>query len=240
MEHFSFLPVNEVALKFKSKKEIYDLLTTEWDIYLPPLGDIHYKFIAQIIWGEKLYLKCKEVKDCKVPHFKTLSVGWMLEFAKENTDIEQFLPDFNYQNFPNREWLWNLLNTVLEDRFKEFIRTKQLERTQYIMEKKEMKVRALREFIKIFKDSQSISTQNGRSHFLIKGLGNKKCGNHIKNSKGQLIDAHSEIETLNNNITNLEEKLSKLQDIENENKVHKDKLAKLYDLEMINSDGEPK
>ena len=134
MEHFSSLPVSEVALKSKSKKEIYDLLTTEGDIYLPPLGDTHYKFIAQIIWGEKLYLKCKEVKVCKVPHFKTLSVGWMLEFAKENTDIEQFLPDFNYQKFPNREWLWNLLNSVLEDRFKEFIRTKQLERTQYIME----------------------------------------------------------------------------------------------------------
>ena len=31
-----------------------------------------------------------------------------------------------------------------------------------------MKIRALPEFINLFKDSRSTSTQNGRSHFLIR------------------------------------------------------------------------
>ena len=130
------MSISEVALKTKSKKEVYDLITTEGEVYLPPLGDTHYKFISQIIWGEKLYLKCGEGKVCKVPHLKTLSVGSMLEFARNNTNIDEFLPDFNYQKLPNREWLWNLLNTILGERFREFIQSKQQERTEYIMEKK--------------------------------------------------------------------------------------------------------
>ena len=121
MEEFSEISINEVALKSKSKKDIYDLLTTEGNIYLPPLWDTHYKFISQIICGEKLYLKWSEIKVCKVPHLKSLSVGVMLEFARNNTNIDEFLPDFNYQKQPNREWLWNILNSILGERFKEFI-----------------------------------------------------------------------------------------------------------------------
>ena len=223
MEDFSIMPISEVALKTRSKKEIYDLITTEGEVYLPPMGDTHYKFISQIIWGEKLYLKCGEVKVCKVPHLKTLSVGSMLEFARNNTNIDEFLPYFNYQKLPNREWLWNLFNIILGERFREFIQSKQQERTEYITEKKEMKVRALPEFIKLIKDSKSISTQKGRSHFLIKGLGNKKWGNHAKNSRELLVDAQKEIEELNANITNMEEKLVKLQEVEIENQKHKDK-----------------
>ena len=234
------MSISEVALKTKSKKEVYDLITTEGEVYLPPLGDTHYKFISQIIWGEKLYLKCGEVKECKVPHLKTLSVGSMLEFARNNSNIDEFLPDFNHQKLPNREWLWNLLNTILGERFREFIQSKQQERTEYIMEKKELKVRALPEFIKLFKDSKSISTQKGRSHFLIKGLGNKKWGSFSKNSRELLTGAQKEIEELNANIMNMEEKLVKLQEVEIENQKHKDRLAKLYDMEVIDSDGEAK
>ena len=102
MEEFSVISINEVALKSKSKKEIYDLLTTEGNIYLLPLWDTYCKFISQIICGEKLYLKWSEIKVCKVPHLKSLSVGVILEFARNNTNIDEFLPDFNYQKQPNR------------------------------------------------------------------------------------------------------------------------------------------
>ena len=84
------MTVNEVALKSKSKKEVYDLMITMGDIYLPPLGDTHYKFISQIMWGDKPYLKCLKVKVCKVPHLKTLNVAYLIEFTKENTNIDEF------------------------------------------------------------------------------------------------------------------------------------------------------
>ena len=69
------------------------------------MGDTHYKFIYQIMWGDKLYLKCSEVKVCKISYLKTLNVADLTEFTKENTNIDEFLPDYNYHKQPNREWL---------------------------------------------------------------------------------------------------------------------------------------
>ena len=106
-------------------------MTTEGDIYLSPLGDTHYKFISQTMWGDQLYLKCSEVKVCKVPNLKTLNVADLIEFAKENTNIDEFLPDYYYQKQPNVEWLWNILNRVIRERFKDFIKQRQLEETVF-------------------------------------------------------------------------------------------------------------
>ena len=177
---------------------------------------------------------------CKVPHLKSLKVGTKLEFAKDNTKINEFLSDFNDQKHPNMEWFWNVLNTVLGERFKGFIQAKQDERTESMMEKRQMKIRALAEFIKLFKDLRSTSTQNCRSHFLIKILGNQKWENHTKSQREKLDNAAKDIENLNFSIEKMEEKLAKLQDIRLENNRHQDKLAKLYELELIDRDGDSK
>ena len=82
---------------------------------------------------------------------------------------------------------------------------KQQERIDNIMNKRDMKIRALPEFIKLFKDSKSTSTQNGRTHFLIKAMGNKKWGDHHKNQRERLADAEKEVESLNINIAEIED-----------------------------------
>ena len=64
----------------------------------------------------------------------------------------------------------------------------------------------------------------------------KPC-QELKRAIGWCIE---KIEELNANITNMKEKLVKLQEVEIENQKHKDKLAKLYDMEVIDSDGEVK
>ena len=144
------------------------------------MGDTHYKFISQTMWRDKRYLKCSEVKVCKVPHLKALNVADLIEFAKENTNIDEFLPDYNYQKQPNREWLWNILSRVIGERFRDFIKQRQQEMTDYILDNKKIKIRALPEFIKHFQDSTSISTHNGRTHFLTNLFGNKKWGIILK------------------------------------------------------------
>ena len=117
---------------------------------------------------------------------------------------------------------------------------RQQERTEYILDKKQMKVRALPEFIKLFQDSTSISTHKGRTHFLINSLSNKMWGNYPKNKNEKLWDAEKEIELLRLGLKRVEEKLTSMENIEKENDKHKAKLAKLYELEVIDSDGEPK
>ena len=57
MDSFTSMSINEVGLKSRSKKEMYNLLTIEGEIYLPPAGDTHDRFLSQIMCGDKKYLK---------------------------------------------------------------------------------------------------------------------------------------------------------------------------------------
>ena len=43
----------QLGVKGKSKREIYNILATEGKVYLPPYKDSHYKFISQVLVGEK-------------------------------------------------------------------------------------------------------------------------------------------------------------------------------------------
>ena len=52
----------------------------------------------------------------------------VLSFAESKTNIHEFLPDFEYDKLPNREWFWNVVNTLIHEDFVEYISTKVNER----------------------------------------------------------------------------------------------------------------
>ena len=45
------ITINDIALHAKSKKEVYDVLTIEGGIYLPPIIDANRKYVQNIIRG---------------------------------------------------------------------------------------------------------------------------------------------------------------------------------------------
>ena len=143
------MDVNQVALKSKSEKEAYGLMRTQGNIFLPPFGDTHSKFISQITWGDKLYLKCSEVRVCKAPHLKTLNVEW-IEKAKENTYIDGFCLIIFAWNIQYRMAV-KYHQYKIGERFRAFIMQRQQQTTDYILDKKQTKIWALPEFIKLFK-----------------------------------------------------------------------------------------
>ena len=57
MQEYSEIAVSHIGAEFRSKKEVYDLLTTEGGHYLPPLVDAHYKYISQILVVDKKTMK---------------------------------------------------------------------------------------------------------------------------------------------------------------------------------------
>ena len=118
--------------------------------------------------GDKQYLKWNEIRVWKVPQLKTLSVGAILEYARRETDIDKFLPNYEYRKLPNRDWLWNIVHTIMGDRFKEFIQLKLAERADRIAKSKMTEFITQQEFIHLFKKSNLISSQSGRTHFLVK------------------------------------------------------------------------
>ena len=57
MERRDKITVSDLAAKFKSKAELYNFLTREGEIYLPPKQDSTQKFLREVMSGRKLYIK---------------------------------------------------------------------------------------------------------------------------------------------------------------------------------------
>ena len=171
MNHYAEIQISQIGLKSRSKKEVYDLLWNEGDIYLPPIRYAYHKFISQVIIGEKKLLKCSAIKVCRVPHLKHLRVEDLLAFGAKHINIDDYIPLYNYHKLPNREWLANVLNTLVGQKFKDFTEEKICARVKHIVNKKKLNVMALPEFINIFKKTKNISGEKGRSHYLIKASG---------------------------------------------------------------------
>ena len=89
MEEFSEIPIQQVGLKWRSKREVYNILITEGGCYLPPLADSNYKYISQVLVGDKKVIKWKDVKVCSVPHLKGLAITELIEFTLKMTSIFQ-------------------------------------------------------------------------------------------------------------------------------------------------------
>ena len=53
-EKLTNIDVREMALKSTKRAEIYKVLTTTWEIYLPPVDQINSDFIREILSGDKL------------------------------------------------------------------------------------------------------------------------------------------------------------------------------------------
>ena len=57
----------------KSKLDIYNILTKEGQLYLPPINDCPLEFIHAIINGKKKVFKNSELNIIDVPNFEELS-----------------------------------------------------------------------------------------------------------------------------------------------------------------------
>ena len=54
----------------------------------------------------------KGVKICTVPHLKGLTIQKILQFARKHFAIDEFIPSYDYNKHPNRDWIRNITNTL--------------------------------------------------------------------------------------------------------------------------------
>ena len=141
-------------------------MSREGKIYLPPKQDETQSFLREIMMGKKKYVSWENFKAIKVPQYKGLTVRDILNFANRNIYIERFLPEFDCFKDPNREWLCNIINTMIPDKFQKYIESKIEERKQQLINSQNLGISVQPEFIKLFKQSKSISTVKEKSHFL--------------------------------------------------------------------------
>ena len=239
MEDYCEITVNELGIKCRSKKEVYNLLWSEGGIYLPPIKDTNHKFISQLM-GRQEAFEVLNVKVCTIPHYNKLRIADLLKFARTQIDIDSYLPDYDYSKLPNRQWLWNVLNTLLGPALKKYMSESIEGRVKYLINKKKLTVKALPEFINIFKNSKNVSVENGRTNHLIKRFGKRKWDQMENTDKDKLLDANKNLEALKKQIEQLEDKIENYEHNENALLQDKEKLYKLYEAGYIDSDGEIK
>ena len=240
MEADEELNVMDVGAKWKSKKELYTILTTTGDLYLPPISCANQKYLREICNRSKLYIKWSELIVAQIPNVKGLEVESILSFASEHADIQKYLPEYEYQKEPSREWIWNLVKTLVHNEFQSYVQDKLNKRESELIKNKNLKISATPEIVDIIKRSKAVSTSKGKSHFLLRPVIKRKSKKQaeLENKKKEeedkyLNDLHEKHEEMKKTIQGFEE-------MNEEAFENREKLAKLYELGVIDSDGEPK
>ena len=82
----------EFSQRFSSKQEAFRFLASEVGIYLDTYETMSIYHLKDIISGQRSRIKSKDVKFVHVPHFSSLSVEKMLEFARPYTEVYMILP----------------------------------------------------------------------------------------------------------------------------------------------------
>ena len=201
--------------------------------------DSNKEYLRGIMNGKKKFLYCKNILVVKLPQIKSLSIKEILTFGKNNTNIKEYLPAYNYNKLPNREWLWNMINSITETKFKNFVNSAMLNREKEMIIRKDLNVSAIPEIVKIFKTSNNVSYTNGRTHFLM------RTKNFLRKRKyfEMEVDGVEETKQINNSlqekIKQLEAKIDDYKKNEDLFLQDKEKLVKLYEMGKIDSDGEP-
>ena len=162
------ITINDISLKAKSKKEAYSVLTSEGGIYLPPIGDSNKEYLRDTITGRKKFLYCKSILTVKVPHLKTLSIKEILNFARNKIEIDYYSSVYKYTKFPDREWLYNVINTIANNEFSIFISCAMKNREKMMVNRMRLNVEAVPDIINIFAKPSNVSYMKGRTHFLMR------------------------------------------------------------------------
>ena len=116
----SRINLNLLGIKARTKNELYRLLTTEANLYLPPQKETSIYFVRDIVQDRKkvslfFYIFCvqafymEQVKPRSVPQIKGLRVEDFVYFIETEVDNGiDYLPQ-NYKEITlNRQWIVNL------------------------------------------------------------------------------------------------------------------------------------
>ena len=140
--------------------------TVEGGLYLPPLMDSNKEYLRGTMNGRKSFYTSKYF-GCKASSNKSLSINEILTFGKNYINIEEYLPTYNYNKFPNKEWLWNMINSIAGTKLKN-MSSAMLNREKEMIIRKDLNATAILEIVSIFKASNNVSYTNKTTHFLMR------------------------------------------------------------------------
>ena len=117
---------------------------------------IHH--LRGIVSGNRKTIKSKDVCQVHVPHFDSLSIEKMLDFAKKYPEVFEILPEESREiNILHRQYIANVIYYVAGKDFTDWIDKKLKERTERLLEDRSMNIHMDPEIYEIYKQQNSIS-----------------------------------------------------------------------------------
>ena len=98
---------------FRSKTDLYKMLTQHLQYYLPPISACTIDFLKDVLNGKKKVIRRVNLKTRSVPRYKELSASYVFgKIISLYTDMMDYFPDFIDEFKPNRDFFWNIFNTI--------------------------------------------------------------------------------------------------------------------------------
>ena len=82
----------EFNAKFRSKKEVFRLLSFDVGAYLPPYDSVTVWHLRDLAAGKWTIIKATAVKTIQIPHFEGLTIDKMLVHAMKSSTVCKCLP----------------------------------------------------------------------------------------------------------------------------------------------------
>ena len=177
-EKMPFIDVREMALKCTSKAEVCRVLTTTAGVYLPPLDQINWDFARDILSGEKRVGFCFYFQ---VYRLKQGQDNWSSSLRRFTHSWHLGIRQKTLRNRPlhARVWMWKisiqemdmkcwygtmvlvcLVNSLIHDKFKQFVNEKVIENNRRIDDIKGNKFCVLPFMAKVFSETNFTSSKS--------------------------------------------------------------------------------
>ena len=176
------------------------------------------------------------VNVIKVPQYEDLTVKQILAFAQQHADIQTYLPEYQYDKIPNREWICNVANFLILQEFKEFIDKKVKERKLSIIKSKNLGANIMTQFVNIFKINNSVSLHKGKNHFLIRQPHKTKLQVKLEKIEEEKSNSDKKMSVCIRKLDELCAKLKELEEKQIDYDDNIDKLSNLYQLRLIDEE----
>lgn len=140
----------------QSKREIYRFLTSEVKCYLDQYETMTIWDLRDLASGARRRIKSSDVKVISVPSFEGLTVDCMLAYASQFDDVMKALPIASEIRKLSRQYLENVIYTIIGDRFANWVDEVVEIRNKKVTSQKNMNIELDPEVAKIFEESTAV------------------------------------------------------------------------------------
>ncbi len=171
------IPVQEFAAKYRSKRECYNFLAVDADVYLPPYGKCSQQlglplinlldlvfadcvtiyFLKDLVMGKKKKILGKDVRHIAIPQYEELTINKIAEFVGPYPVVDDYLPIRKEIPKVPKQWLGNVCHTVLKNMFSDWVKAKVSKRNEELAIKRDLMINMDPDIAAAFRSSNKVS-----------------------------------------------------------------------------------